>query len=147
MILNETEFFKGIDSEVMNKFAAIWSEEDHPKDTVLFNKDEKAKSLFILKEGTVNLVIQNGGTLAIPLSDAGKIFGLSCMVESGVYISSGICATDSKVVKIDRDKLDEIFDQHPEVGLILTKRLGAVFSKKLSNLYRDLLSCSWSEPL
>jgi CRP-like cAMP-binding protein len=147
MILSETEFFKGIDSEVMNKITAICSEENHPKDAVLFKKDEDAKSLFILKGGTVNLVIQNGGTLATPLSDPGEVFGWSCMVENGVYTASGICATDAKVVKIDRDKLDEIFDQHPDVGLILIKRLGAVFSKRLSNVYRDLLSCSWSEPL
>jgi CRP-like cAMP-binding protein len=69
------------------------------------------------------------------------------MVEGGAYIASGVCATDSKVVKIDRDKLDEIFDQHPDVGLILIKRLGAVLTKKLSRLYRDLFACSWSEPL
>ena len=147
MILNETEFFKGIDSEVMNKITAIYNEEDHPKDTVLFKKGEDAKSVFILKGGTVNLVIQNGGTFTVPLRDPGEVFGLSGMVESGVYTASGICATDSKVIKIDRDKLDEIFDQHPDVGLILIKRLAAVLSKKISNIYRDLLSCSWSEPL
>ena len=147
MILSETELFKGIDSEVMNKITAICSEEDHPKDTVLFKKDEDAQSLFILKKGTVNLVIQNGGTLATPLSDPGEVFGWSCMVESGVYTASGICATDSKIVKIDRDKLDEIFDQHPRAGMVIIKRLGSVFSKRISNAYRDLLSCSWSEKL
>jgi CRP-like cAMP-binding protein len=147
MILSETEFFKGIDSEVMSKIGAISKEEEHPKDTVLFKKDEEAKSLFILKEGTVNLVIQNGGTLATPLTESGEVFGWSCMVEGGIYTASGICATDSKIVKIDRDNLEEIFDQHPAVGLKILKRMAAVFSKRLSGAYRDLLSCSWSEPL
>ncbi|MBW2428527.1 MAG: cyclic nucleotide-binding domain-containing protein [Deltaproteobacteria bacterium] len=147
MILSETEFFKGIESEVMNKITAISKEEEHPKDTVLFKKDEEAKSLFILKEGTVNLVIQNGGTLATPLTESGEVFGWSCMVEGGIYTASGICATDSKIVKIDRDNLEEIFDQHPAVGLKILKRMAAVFSKRLSGAYRDLLSCSWSEPL
>jgi len=147
MILSETEFFKDIESEVMNKISAISKEEEHPKDTVLFKKDEEAKSLFILKEGTVNLVIQNGGTLATPLTESGEVFGWSCMVEGGIYTASGICATDSKIVKIDRDNLEEIFDQHPAVGLKILKRMAAVFSKRLSGAYRDLLSCSWSEPL
>ena len=147
MILSETEFFKGIESEVMKKISAISKEEEHPKDTVLFKKDEEAKSLFILKEGTVNLVIQNGGTLSTPLTESGEVFGWSCMVEGGLYTASGICATDSKIVKIDRDNLEEIFDQHPAVGLKILKRMGAVFSKRLSGAYRDLLSCSWSEPL
>jgi CRP-like cAMP-binding protein len=147
MILSETEFFKGIESEVMNKISAISKEEEHPKDTVLFKKDEEAKSLFILKEGTINLVIQNGGTLSTPLTESGEVFGWSCMVEGGIYTASGICATDSKIVKIDRDNLEEIFDQHPAVGLKILKRMGAVFSKRLSGAYRDLLSGSWSEPL
>lgn len=147
MILSETNFFKGIDSEVMDKITAICNEEEHPKDKVLFKKDEVAKSLFILKGGTVNLVIHNGGTLATPLTESGEVFGWSCMVEGGVYTATGVCATDSKIVKIDRDELNEIFDQHPDVGLKIIKRLGAVFAKRLSSAYRDLLSCSWSEPL
>jgi CRP-like cAMP-binding protein len=147
MILNETDFFKGIDSEVMNKITAIYSEEDHPKDTVLFNKDEDAISIFILREVTVNLVISNGGTFVIPLSNPGEIFGLSGLVEGGDYTASGVCATDAKVVKIHRDKLNEIFDQHPHAGMKLSKRLGAVLSRKLSRLYRDFFSYSWSEPL
>ncbi len=147
MILSETNFFKGIDSEVMDKITAICNEEEHPKDKVLFKKDEDAKSLFILKGGTVNLVIHNGGTLATLLTEPGEVFGWSCMVEGGVYTASGICATDSKIVKIDRDELNEIFDQHPDVGLKIIKRLGAVFAQRLSSAYRDLLSCSWSEPL
>ena len=147
MIFSETELFRDIASEVMNKITAISKEEEHPKDTVLFKKDEEAKSLFILKAGSVNLVIQNGGTLSTPLTDSGEVFGWSCMVEGGLYTASGICATDSKIVRIDRDKLEEIFDQHKDVGLKILKRLGAVFSKRLSGAYRDLLSCSWSEPL
>ena len=37
MILSETGFFQGIESEVMNKIAAVSKVEEHPKDTVLFN--------------------------------------------------------------------------------------------------------------
>ena len=147
MILNEKDFFKGIDIEVMDKITAIYHEEYHPKDTVLFKKGEDAVSFYILKSGTINLVIQNGGTFIIPLKNPGEIFGLSGLVESSTYTASGVCATDATVVKIDREQLDEIFDQHPHVGLLLVKRIGTVLSKKLSRLYRDFFSYSWSEPL
>ena len=147
MILSETDFFQGIEPAVMEKISTLCREEQHPKDAVLFRKDEDAKSLFILKEGTVNLVIQNGGTLTTPLKEAGEVFGWSCMVESGVYTASGVCATDSKVIKIDRDELDQIFDQHPRTGLMIIKRLGAVFSRRLSSAYQDLLYGTWKEPL
>ena len=57
MILDEVDLFKGIDFKVMNEIANFCSEENYVKDTVLFRKDEEANCLYILQEGTVNLVI------------------------------------------------------------------------------------------
>ena len=146
MIVGEIDLFKGIASEIMNEMANICSEESHAKDTVLFEKDEEAKCLYILEEGTVNLVIKNGGSLVYSLTEPDEVFGWSSMVEPGLYTASGVCATDVKVVKIERDKLNKIFDLHPDVGLKVLKRLGGVFSKRLSNSYRDLLSARKGGP-
>ncbi len=140
MIVKEIDLFKGIDFNVMNKIADICTEENYAKDTVLFKKDDEAECLYILEEGTVNLVIQNGGTLTFNLTEPGEIFGWSSMVESAVYIASCICGTDIKTVKIERKKLDKIFNLHPDVGLKILKRLGGVFSKRISSVYQDLLS-------
>ena len=140
MIVKEIDLFKGIDFNVMNKIADICTEENYAKDTVLFKKDDEAECLYILEEGTVNLVIQNGGTLTFNLTEPGEIFGWSSMVESAVYTASCICGTDIKAVKIERKKLDKIFNLHPDVGLKILKRLGGVFSKRISSVYQDLLS-------
>ena len=140
MIVKEIDLFKGIDFNVMNKIADICTEENYAKDTVLFKKDDEAECLYILEEGTVNLVIQNGGTLTFNLTEPGEIFGWSSMVESAVYTASCICGTDIKAVKIERKKLDKIFILHPDVGLKILKRLGGVFSKRISSVYQDLLS-------
>ena len=105
MILKEIELFEGVDFEVMNEIAGICSEDSYSKDTVLFEKDEQAKCLYFLLEGTVHLVIKNGGSITYNLSEPGDVFGWSSMLENGKYTASGICATDLKVVKIERDKL------------------------------------------
>ena len=140
MIVKEIDLFRGIDPEVMEEIANICSEEKYTKDTVLFEKGEEAESLYILEQGALNLVIQNGGTLIYGLKEPGRVFGWSSLVESGLYTASGVCATDLKVVKIKREKLDKIVDRHPEVGLKVVKRLARVISQRLSNAYRDLLS-------
>jgi CRP-like cAMP-binding protein len=140
MILKETELFEGVDFEVMNEIAGICSEESHSRDTVLFEKDEQAKCLYILLEGTVYLVIKNGGSITYNLSEPGDVFGWSSMLENGKYTASGICATDLKVVKIEKDKLNRIFQNRPEVGFKVLQRLAGVISRRLSNAYRDLLS-------
>ena len=140
MIINETDLFKSINFEVMEEIANICSEEHYAKDTVLFEMGEKAEYLYILVEGTVNLVIKNGGSLVYSLTEPGEVFGWSSMVDPGLYTASGVCSSDLKVVRIKKEKLYKLFDLHPDVGFKILKRLGSVFSKRLSNAYRDLLS-------
>ena len=68
------------------------------------------------------------------------VLGWSAMIESGVYTASAVCATDIKVLKMDKQRLNIIFDQHPKAGLIILRRLGRVVAQRLENAYRDLLS-------
>ncbi len=140
MIVREIELFKGIDIEVMNEIADICVEETYLKDTILFEKDAEAERLYILVEGTVKLIIKNGGTLTYSLTEQGNVFGWSCMVETGRYTAAGICATDVKAIKIEKEQLDKIFFNHPLVGLKVLRRLAGVFSNRLTSAYRDLLS-------
>jgi len=140
MIISEIELFRGIDFEVMNKIANICSEESYSKGIVLFRNGEKAEALYIIMEGTVHLEVKNGGTIIYSMNEPGEVFGWSSMFESGRYTAAGICATDLKAVKIERDKINKIFSNHPDAGIKVLRRLGNVFSKRLSNAYRDLLS-------
>ena len=140
MILSQIDLFKGIDPTVMQKIVNICSEQTYANDTVLFKQGETADCLYILEEGTIKLVIENEGSITYSLSDPGEVFGWASMLESGVRTASGICATELKVVKLEKEKLDEIFTTHPEAGLMVLKRLAKVISERLSNAYRDLLS-------
>jgi len=74
------------------------------------------------------------------MNGPGEIFGWSSMFESGRYTASGICATDIKIIKIQRDKINKIFSEHSDAGMKILRRLGTVFSSRLSSAYRDLLS-------
>ncbi len=145
MIIKEIDLFKGIDQEIMNEIADICSEKSYAKGTVIFEKDEDAKCLYILVEGTVKLKVKNGGTITYSLTNLGDIFGWSCMVESGRYTASGVCATDLKALEIKREALDKIFNLHPHVGIKILKRLAGIFSKRISVAYQDLLSARSAE--
>lgn len=140
MILQEIVLFEGIDPDIMNEIVNICSEENYPQNTVLFKMGEEAECLYILEEGIVKLVIENGGTITFTLEESGEVFGWSSLVQSGHYTASGVCATDVKALKIERDELNKIFNLHPNVGLKVLKRLGDVISRRLTDAYRDLLS-------
>ena len=140
MIIKEIDLFKGIDFNIMEEITNICSEKNYTKDTVLFKQGEKAECMYILEKGTINLIIKNQGTLVYSLSEPGEVLGWSSLVEPGIYTASGVCSTDIKVLKIEREKLNKIFDRFPNTGLNVLRRLGGVFSKRISNAYRDLLS-------
>ena len=140
MIVKEIELFKDIDYVVINKIAEICVEENYGKDTVLFEKGQDATFLYILEAGTINLVIQNGGSLTYSLTEPGEVFGWSSMVEAGQYTASGVCVTDVKAVRMEKEMLEKIFSIHPDAGLKILKRLSGIISRRLSNAYRDLLS-------
>ncbi len=139
MVISETELFKGINFKDMQEIARICCEERYAKNTIIFKQNELAKCLYILEEGCVDLIVQNGGTLTYKLTQEGEIFGWSSMVENGRYTASVVCATDLKVIKIEKEKIDQIFRLYPEVGLKIIGRLAAVFSKRLSKAYQNLL--------
>ena len=140
MIVTEIDLFKGVAHEIMEEIVNICFEGNYAQDTVLFKKGEEAERLYILEEGSVKLIIENGGTITFTLDEPGEVFGWSSMVESGHYTASGVCATDIKVLKIERDELDKIFNRHPDVGVKVLKRLAGVISQRLTDAYQDLLS-------
>lgn len=126
----------------MDEIKGICVEEVYDKGTTLFNQGEKAENLYILREGTINLMVKNGGSLVFSLSNSGEVFGWSSLFESGRYTASGICETDLKVVKIDRKELFKIFKHHPEEGFIVIRKVAGVIANRLENAYRDILSAT-----
>ena len=140
MILQEIDLFKGVDIQIMEEIVSICSEETYPVDTMLFRQGTEADALYILQEGIVQLLVENGGTISFTLDEPGEVFGWSSMVESGHYTASGVCSEDVKALRIRRDDLYKIFQRHPDVGLIVLKRLAGVITSRLTGAYQDLLS-------
>lgn len=140
MIISEIELFKGLDYEFINMLSDYCTEASYKKDTVLFKNNERADNLYFLMSGTVNLVIENGGTIIYSITDPGEVFGWSSMFETVDYTASAVCATDIKVMKIKKDKINKIFQAYPAAGLKVLMRMGRVFSKRLSYAYHELLS-------
>ncbi len=145
MIVQDTYLFKGVDRKVMDEITSISSEENYERNTVLFRKGENAGNLYILKEGKVELVIKDGGSVVYILTEPGEVFGWSSMVESGEYTATAVSLTDMKVWRIEREKLEKIFSLNPKVGLIILKRLAGIIMKRLTYAYKELLGVGAKE--
>ena len=143
MFINKYDLFGGISSRVMKEITDICVEEVYDKGTTIFNQGERAENLYILREGTLNLMVKNGGSLVFSLSEPGEVFGWSSLFESGRYTASGICDTDLKVFKIERKELYKILKHNAGDGFIIMRRLAGVIANRLNRAYQDILSTTY----
>jgi CRP/FNR family cyclic AMP-dependent transcriptional regulator len=143
MFINKYDLFGGISSRVMKEITDICVEEVYDKGTTIFNQGERAENLYILREGTLNLMVKNGGSLVFSLSNQGEVFGWSSLFESGRYTASGICDTDLKVFKIERKALYKILKYNAGDGFIIMRRLAGVIANRLNRAYQDILSTTY----
>ena len=143
MFINKYDLFGGISSRVMKEITDICVEEVYDKGTTIFNQGKRAEYLYILREGTLNLMVKNGGSLVFSLSEPGEVFGWSSLFESDRYTASGISDTDLKVFKIERKALYTILKQNPGDGFIVMRQLAGVIADRLNRAYQDILSTTY----
>ena len=139
MFVREVDLFKGIASHIIDEIAQLAVEEVYPKGKVIFNRGDFADSLYILEEGRVDLVIQGKKRYTFPIHP-GYVFGWSALVEPNRYTAAAECIDESKVIKLDGNRLMRLFEKHPSEGLTIMKRLAGVMGTRLDRFYQQFTS-------
>jgi len=139
MHITESDLFYGLDLTVMRKIADICLEEKYADGTILFREGENANNLYILEGGIAELLIDKD-TFIYSLTEQSDVFGWSSLIESGQYTATAVCMADVKVLKIPTGILQRIFDENPEVGSVVYRRLAGIFNKRLTKTYRKFLA-------
>jgi CRP-like cAMP-binding protein len=137
MHITEMDLFTGLNLEVMAEIAdKCCTEVTYTQDTIIFKQGDPAGFLYVLVEGTVDLRLREEKTI-ISLNEKSDLFGWSSLVENAEYTASAVCRSTVKAIQIETGpKLGRILNAHPEFGLILYRRLAALFNKRLSNIYQ-----------
>jgi CRP-like cAMP-binding protein len=137
MHITEMDLFTGLNLEVMGEIAdKCCTEVAYEQGTVLFQQGEPAGFLYVLVEGAVDLRLKKETTVT-SLTEPSDIFGWSSLVENAQYTACAVCGSSVKVIKIETGpKLGRILNTHPEVGLVLYRRLAGLFNKRLASIYQ-----------
>jgi CRP-like cAMP-binding protein len=137
MHITEMDLFTGLNLEVMGEIAdKCCTEAAYDQGTVLFHQGESAGFLYVLVEGAVDLRLKEE-TSVISLTQPSDIFGWSSLVENAQYTASAVCEKPVKVIKVETGpKLGRILNAHPDVGLVLYRRLAGLFNKRLASIYQ-----------
>jgi len=134
MDIKDMKFFEDIDENVIRKIETNCSRKIYKESDTIFEKGDPADFLYFLEQGAIDLFLKEKNMTICTLDKPGEVFGWSSIIEDGVYTSSSLCKTDTKVLQIPRDAVKEIFNRHPDAAVTFYQRIGSVFSKRLTTV-------------
>jgi CRP-like cAMP-binding protein len=140
MIIQKADLFKDQSQETMNEITKVMVEESHEKGSLVFKAGAPANHFYILVDGRVRVSIGTEAEIDYTVNLPGEAFGWTGMVDRPVYVASAECVAPSKVVKIEKDSLNKIFEKHPEMGMMFFKRLAGAVVQRLIYNYETFLS-------
>jgi len=140
MFIQDIDLFSGLPSDMMDEISKLFIEKVYPAGGVLFRRGESAEALFILKDGWVDISIGGKGHTSFLVNCSGDVFGWSALLEPRQHRSSATCVKESKVIKINGDRLVQIFERHPAEGLRVLRRLAGIIASRLVSSYEAALA-------
>jgi len=138
--LMEFTFFQGFDGKHLEKIAAIAREETYEAGTQMYQNGDPARSLFLVKEGKIILVMENymgphraPMQITVDVITQGDSMGWSALVEPYLYTLGALCIDRSQVIALEALKLRELSDAVPEIGYKLMQAVAKVISNRLNH--------------
>jgi len=102
----------------------------------LFNQGERAKLLYLLKQGKMDIIHEEEGkeSLRIDRISAGEIVGGSVFVPPYQYNASAKCQTEVEVLEINMDQLQALINKDKALGLKIQACFIGLLVKHISQL-------------
>ena len=142
MYFNQKDIFWGISKALAREIMKISVTESHQDGELLFREGAPAKSFYVLLKGRVKLSLGEIGQAVYIVSNAGEAFGWSSLIGRENYSASAEVMAPTKLLKFDREKLQNVLEKDTPNSLILFKRLAEILGNRLLQSYRLISSVS-----
>ena len=137
MAITESDLFKGVSQRFITRIANASEEHNYKVNSIIFKKGEQAHVFYVLAAGDVHIGLgETEGRLAV--NKPGEVFGWSALVAPYVYTATARSVKDTKVIKISRDLIEEVIQEHPAEGIAVLKNLSAIIAGRLRFSYQQL---------
>jgi CRP-like cAMP-binding protein len=144
MYLKQKDIFWAMSKEFVKEIMEISVTESHKEGEWLFHGGDSANAFYILLKGRIKLSLGETGHAVYIVSNAGEAFGWSSLIGRENFSASAECMTQTKLLKLDKNKLQKILEKDPANSLILFKRLAEILDRLLQS-YMMISSTSPTE--
>ena len=133
--------FDDLTDKHVNQIISITREITVKKGQRIFTEDEEATALYIIEEGTVELMTKIEDDFEMPITilrNPGDCFGTSALIEPHIYSLSARCVADGALLGIERSALQQLMMKDHEVGCTIMRNLAQHYLDRLKQTRQEL---------
>lgn len=145
-LLADVELFEHLGPEDRDRLAeAIDLRRLAPGET-LFQAGTPGESLYIVREGEIELFVRDnaGQKIVLTIARPGEIFGELALLDRGPRTATAIALGDTELLELDREDLLLLFQKTPAAALRLLAGMGTM-TRKADELIRTRVSRNANE--
>lgn len=131
--ISKIEFFDELDPSEIKELSDKMVVQNYNSGIFLFKENKKREAVFILYAGDVELLKKspNKDQKRLAYFSMGDIIGEGAFVDDSPHSTSTRTVTACTVLTLSKKSVDEIFKNHPALGLKISNRLAKVISKRM----------------
>lgn len=146
--LAKIKMFDLLDEDDRVALAAVIDEMTVPAGQTLFQAGDPGDSLFIVREGQIELFIKDtaGQKIVLHTAEPGDMFGELAMLDTGSRTATALALTETELLVLDRDDLVLLFKRIPDAALHMLASLTSL-TRKADELLRTRVSRNLNEEM
>ena len=139
MIIREIDLFEGMSEEIEQELAKVMEGESYNPGEIIIKEGDSADNFYVLQAGALNVKVAGARQTTHVAIRPGEAVGWSSLAGRDTYTASVECAEPSKVVKINKNRLDQVLRRYPGAGLLFYKRLAGLVGDRLIKCYQVMV--------
>jgi CRP-like cAMP-binding protein len=132
-LLARVSLFEGLSQAQLKKVAEVCETEQVQRGAYVFREGEPGASMYVVVDGRVRIsrVVPGMGEEALAILDPGSAFGEMAVVEEGMRSADAIAHESATLLRIGRDRLDQLLFTDKELAYSVLWALVRTLSGRL----------------
>jgi CRP/FNR family cyclic AMP-dependent transcriptional regulator len=138
---NKFDFFNAFSEKQLAELVKVTETKTFKKGSEIYKEGDRANYIFLVSKGWVSLrKIDPERDIGISFEnrEKGELFGTACFMKPQEYTLNAVCMEDSEVLKMDADKLFDLFQKDYQIGYLFLKEIAKVYFERYKSVKRQL---------
>lgn len=142
-------FFSKLSPSALHEIDEIKFTSTYPQGTVLFVEDEPTRGVFVIRQGSVKVMMNSaeGKSLILRIAKPGEVLGLNATISNSTYKASAEVLYPAKLDFIRREDFLRFLKNHPDAAIRVAEHLSANYQAACDQIRTLGLSTSAPEKL